>query len=373
MSMKSTSHTVVLVAFTLLASCANDSGLLSQGGGGSSGTAEGGTGGLGTRGGGGSTGGVTGRGGTTPVAGALSGGGSGPSGGRAGSGGAITITGGTRSGSGGVAGGAGNSAGGVGGRSGGTGGATICPTIACLLAECVYGTLPSASPCGCPPCAPPPDAGAAFDAPTVDAHQADSPAVCTAACIRPNCPNGTVKGPPPCNCPVCPSIDAGQLADGPVDAGEGAGAACGAASDPTCASGTHCEWSDKLCGARTHGACVSFPGGAACPVLAVPVCGCDGKNYPSPCEAARAGVDISSNTSCPEPTDMFRCGWSYCQHNLQYCYAQVGGAVTNPGSYACNALPAVCGGVPSCACVAGSATICNTNAKGDVTSTLEVP
>jgi len=51
----------------------------------------------------------------------------------------------------------------------------------------------------------------------------------------------------------------------------------------------------------------------------------------------------------------------------------VGGAVTNPGSYACNALPAACGGVPSCACVAGSATICGTNADGDVTATLEVP
>ena len=106
------------------------------------------------------------------------------------------------------------------------------------------------------------------------------------------------------------------------------------------------------------------------------MCGCDGKNYASPCEAARAGMDISSNASCPEPTGLFRCGWGYCQHNVQYCHAQVGGAITNPGSYVCYALPAACGGVPSCACVAGSATIstiCNTNANGDVTATLEVP
>jgi hypothetical protein len=135
----------------------------------------------------------------------------------------------------------------------------------------------------------------------------------------------------------------------------------------------HCEWSDKMCGSRTHGACTSFPGGAACGPSAAPVCGCDGKNYSSPCEAARNGVDVSSNASCPEPAGMFRCGWSYCQHNLQYCQAQIGGAVTNSGSYACAPLPASCGGVSSCACITGSTTMCDANANGDVTVTLAVP
>ncbi|HEX7507238.1 MAG TPA: hypothetical protein VF550_10735 [Polyangia bacterium] len=64
---------------------------------------------------------------------------------------------------------------------------------------------------------------------------------------------------------------------------------------------------------------------------------------------------------------------AFSRGHVQYCHAQVGGAVTNPGSYACNALPAACGGVPSCACVTGSATTCNSNANGDVTATLEVP
>ena len=289
------------------------------------------------------------------------------------------MTGGTRSGSGGVAGGSGSSAGGLAGGSSGTGGATICPAIACLLPACPYGTLPSTSPCGCPTCAPPPDAGAALDAPVEDAYKADGPTICTAACVLPNCPNGTVKGPPPCNCPVCAPVDAGQPIDGPMNGpmdgpiADGPIVACGAATDPTCASGTHCEWSDKLCGSRTHGACASFPGGVLCAISAEPVCGCDGKNYASPCEAARAGVDISSNASCPEPAGLFRCGWSYCQHNEQYCHAQVGGAVSNPGSYVCNGLPTACGGVPSCACVAGNATICDTSANGDVTATLEVP
>ena len=110
----------------------------------------------------------------------------------------------------------------------------------------------------------------------------------------------------------------------------------------------------------------------ACVIPAAPVCGCDGKNYPGTCDAAKAGVDISSSTSCPEPAGMFRCGWSYCQHNVDYCYAQVGGAVSNPGSYVCDPLPAACNGVPGCACVTGGST-CNANAQGDVTVTLAVP
>jgi len=416
MRMMSTSRMSLVVACTLLVSCMSESGLPSKGAGGSSNvdSAAGGAGGLGTSRGGGSTGGATGSGGTTTTnsGGAVAGGGNGPSGGRVSGGGTTTMTGGTRSGSGGAAGGSDSAAGGSGGWNGGTGGTTICPPIMCLLPACQYGTLPSTLPCGCPTCAPPPDAGAPIDAPIEDAHRADGPTVCTAACVVPNCPNGTVKGPPPCSCPICAPSDAGRVSDGPIadgpiicagiacpmiaclngyvpsptpcgcptcapadaGAGSGVGAACGGANDPACASGTHCEWSDKLCGTRTHGACASFPGGAACAISAEPVCGCDGKNYASPCEAARAGVDISSNASCPEPTGLFRCGWSYCQHDVQYCHAVVGGAVSNPGSYACNALPAACGGVPSCSCVASSsATICNTNVNGDVTATLEVP
>jgi len=209
-----------------------------------------------------------------------------------------------------MAGGAGSSTGGVGGQNGGAGGTTICPLNPCIVPVCQFGTVPPATLCGCPTCAPPPDAGAALDAPT----ERDGPLVCTASCPRPNCPNGTITGPPPCNCAICAPIDAGQIVDGgaadgpaicaniacpmiacvggyipgstpcdcptcaPVDSGEGqtVGAACGSITDPLCGTGMHCEWSDKLCGSRTHGACVSFPGGVACAMASVPVCGCDG-------------------------------------------------------------------------------------------------
>jgi hypothetical protein len=162
-------------------------------------------------------------------------------------------------------------------------------------------------------------------------------------------------------------LDLGVPEDGPTTGG-----ACGATNDPACPGGTYCEWSDNMCGARNEGACTAIPRAVMCAISPAPVCGCDGQNYAGQCEAAKAGVDVSSNATCPEPTGMFRCGWSYCKHGAEYCYAQVGGAVTNPGSYTCTALPAACNGVASCACVTNSS-FCTTNANGDVTVTLPVP
>ena len=168
------------------------------------------------------------------------------------------------------------------------------------------------------------------------------------------------------------SMDTSHDGGGSALDASGVGAACGSATDPACAGDTYCQWSDNLCGGRTHGACTGIPRGVLCAIPAAPVCGCDGKNYPSECDAAKAGMDVSSSATCPEPAGMFRCGWSYCQHNVAYCSAQVGGAVSNPGSYACPTLPAACGGVSSCTCVTGSST-CTANAQGDVTVTQYVP
>jgi len=162
--------------------------------------------------------------------------------------------------------------------------------------------------------------------------------------------------------------DGAALVDAP-----GISAACGAATDPPCAGLTYCEWSDNLCGARTHGACATIPRGVLCVISSAPACGCDGKNYPGECEAAKAGVDVSSNADCPAPAGRFRCGWSYCQHDAQFCSAQVGGAISNPGNYTCTPLPAACNGVSSCACGTGGSTMCSANAEGDVTVTLAVP
>jgi hypothetical protein len=182
---------------------------------------------------------------------------------------------------------------------------------------------------------------------------------------------------------ICPGQDSAIGGDSAVDASgardaslvddAGVGAACGALTDPPCADGTYCEWSDNRCGAIMHGACAAIPRGVLCAISSAPVCGCDGQNYPGECQAAQAGVDVSSTATCPVPTGMFRCGWRYCRHDLDYCSAQVGGVVSNPGSYTCKALTAACNGAPSCACVAPNSTLCTADAQGDVTVTLPVP
>ena len=73
--------------------------------------------------------------------------------------------GGMNSGSGGATVGSGGKVGGAGGSAGGAGGTMICGAIACpLIGNCPFGIVPSTSPCGCPACAPAPDAGTAKDA-----------------------------------------------------------------------------------------------------------------------------------------------------------------------------------------------------------------
>jgi hypothetical protein len=138
----------------------------------------------------------------------------------AGSGGRTTGAGGAVTGTGGVPSGAGGVISGTGGAPSGAGGATICPAIACVLPNCPYGTLPNPSGCGCPICAPPPDAAAdvAPDAVAKDGEGPDGIVVCTAACVLPNCPNGTIKGPPPCGCPICAPSDGGAVDVGTSDA-----------------------------------------------------------------------------------------------------------------------------------------------------------
>ena len=185
----------------------------------------------------------------------------------------------------------------------------------------------------------------------------------------------------PCNS-TCPG-DAGSTQDVALDSpldgnttggdASSTGGACGGSGDPPCSAGAYCAWSDKRCGALTHGACAATPS-ATCTAQATPVCGCDGNNYPSDCDAAKAGTDVSTSVSCPSPTGMFRCGWSYCQHGTEYCHAVIGGPVGAPGTYDCLALPAACGTTPSCTCMAvTSGSTCTQTSEGDVTFTLLVP
>jgi len=113
------------------------------------------------------------------------------------------------SGFGGTTGAGGVGAGKTGGAGGGTGGASGCPLIACPALACVGETQPNPDPCGCPICAPTPDAGVAKDAGGQDTR------ICLALpCAPPLCPGGYVTDPDPCGCPICaPTPDAGVAKD----------------------------------------------------------------------------------------------------------------------------------------------------------------
>jgi hypothetical protein len=155
--------------------------------------------------------------------GATGGAGGGVKGGQAGSGvvgGTIGAGGIVVGGAAGVVGAGGVGAGGTGGttRTVGTTGTGGCTSVACPTMACLYGYLPSSDPCGCPGCAPPPDAGVAKDA-----TSPDSP-ICLGLlpCVPPptTCPAGYQLGSSPCGCGGCVSVDGGTAVDGATaDAG----------------------------------------------------------------------------------------------------------------------------------------------------------
>jgi hypothetical protein len=337
-----------------------------NGAGGTSG-ANGGAGGstFGTAGaGGGGGGGGHAAGGTSGVGGIIGNGGAGAAGGSLG-------TGGTTGGGGVGAGGNVSSGGreGTGGRSGAGGSSSIdggvdapsgCPAqlpisgVACQGSlACSYGQTTccgrssSAWTCTC-------SGGSFLCAQTVE---------CNTVCPGQDAASGVDGGRP--DTPPRPdvsSIDSSSL-----------GAACGGPTDPPCTDFTYCDFPDNRCGSDMQGTCAAIPRGALCAIAPAPVCGCDGKNYAGQCQAEQAGTDVNQLGTCTPPAGMFRCGWSYCQQGSEYCSGQVGGVVTNPGSYSCKAVPAACNGTPSCGCVGGAGTFCTADAQGDVTVTLPVP
>lgn len=72
---------------------------------------------------------------------------------------------------------------------------------------------------------------------------------------------------------------------------------CGGLIGKTCGAGSYCEYTAKqACGAGDQmGTCQTKP--QYCPMVIMPVCGCNGTTYNNSCEANRAGV--SSHTSGP--------------------------------------------------------------------------
>lgn len=81
-------------------------------------------------------------------------------------------------------------------------------------------------------------------------------------------------------------------------AASGSGRACGGRAQGPCPDGEFCDFPPSaICGAAdAPGACHTQP--SICQRNFAPVCGCDGETYSNACEAASAGVSVSSEGEC---------------------------------------------------------------------------
>jgi hypothetical protein len=74
---------------------------------------------------------------------------------------------------------------------------------------------------------------------------------------------------------------------------------CGGFLGLVCPDGQYCDFEPNSCGSGDQmGVCRERPQDCPLTFACIPVCGCDGRTYCSPCEAARAGTDIAREGAC---------------------------------------------------------------------------
>jgi hypothetical protein len=243
-----------------------------------------------------------------------------------------------KGGSAGAAGGAGGSTGGTGGSTGGAGGAPPKTCGGLLGVPCAPNQYCDYGPYQCPG---PDQPGVCLDKPTSCPKNYDVVCGCTSGAMFDNPCFAHMAGEDASYCP------------GTGGAGGGPGSSCGGIAGTPCPTGYYCDFPDKLCGGNDNlGTCISAPPDKC--AGDGEVCGCDGKVYPSTCAAELAGVDVSLQGFCKQPSGTFACGTHFCQLADEYCEIQGSDVGGWANGYACRKAPAVCmGAAPHCSCLAG--------------------
>ena len=179
-----------------------------------------------------------------------------------------------------------------------------------------------------------------------------------------------------CGGQVGTAIDAGPKDSGGdvVYTGDGS-TSCNTNTD--CRSDGYCDYHGRCAlSSNRYGQCIFKP--TTCPALKKPewVCGCDGKAYPSDCEAKKLGIDVNDQGGCPSPQPGYvACGSKFCNSATEYCIVTSNDELVPndpvPLLYACAPLPQGCT-TPTCQCfpqgIPCSAAQCKSN-QGLVTVT----
>jgi hypothetical protein len=132
----------------------------------------------------------------------------------------------------------------------------------------------------------------------------------------------------------------------------GEGGPCGGISGLPCGAAFYCDYPLDNCGAGdAAGVCKARPQG--CPENYDPVCACGGTVAGNECGAFADGNDLAIDGGCTPPEGMIACGAKFCQADSQYCQRTTSDVGGFPDSYTCLDLPEACGGVGTCACLAG--------------------